>query len=1152
MKMSAKEREDARKEVSVLAQLKHPNIVCYIESFEEAGTLYIVMNYCSGGDLYGRINNQHGRLFTEDQIMNWFAQICLSVKHIHDRKILHRDIKSQNIFLSSSGMVQLGDFGIAKVLNNTVELARTCIGTPYYLSPEIVENKPYNNKSDIWSLGCVLYELTTLKHAFEAGNMKNLVLKIIRGSYPPVAPQYSYDLRGLIAQLFKRAPRDRPSINSVLKKNFIMERVRKLMSAEQIEDEFSHTVMHGAKLAKALPPAPRPSSAPKKSVAPRPGSAGRGRYNPASVYGVPIARKSQNRSSGELKKRGGVAGRGVNRPVPIPGQQDWEQKKKGLVDKEAKRREENKKKYEEQVARRHHNLVEKQKMDRINKARADGWRNLVGSSEEKSEARPQMPKGAGDARPLPVPRQQPAGQANADNRAGREPGNYDDYQTYLDPPHHTTPHHTTPHHTMTVLCHFRPTQTFGQAANADIRAGREPGNYHDYQDYLDKLKVDRQEKEKAPSQKKDYMAAPSPLPSDPNVPPAVHAALAINQANYDRQKGSQAAERARMVEDCMQRRQAAAANKARGRADLLGNRPPSGKGGGGRALPTPKPAASRPGSAQGRDREEQDYLERLRQIREQNMRERKNQLQKRAGIPSQAEREAEQRRKKAEGLKQQAEDWAKKKKEQLEKERQDLMKHQQDKLKQQQPGVNASRPGSAKANMTPAHAVPISGMLHLIGAGKQAALTSAGQEQATPAEEEEQPKSVQQRKSDILKRLNEKSPSRGKWGSDKGEAPPPVREEGGEGGVQMRRAWGDGAASPLAEPESARSQWSDEPLRLSNVPLEQTGSAMEATSARDKVVMNPGELETPRSARNQWGRPGSTVVRALDQLPVCQGTVSLTSTAESGESPTSPPTSKPAIGSTITLSKPSTPVTSTPPSSSSSSSTPPAPTPSAKPPIQSGTIVLKGAGASPSSTTSTTTTTATAATASSATITIAAADSAKEGGEKVQRHPWGKACDHSAAPPLGESMSPQCSATPGGRHATTVQRHPWGKACHHSAAPPLGEGMSPQCSATPGGRHVTTVQRHPWGKACHHSAAPPLGEGMSPQCSATPGGKHVTTVQRHPWGKACHHSAAPPLGEGMSPQCSATPGGRHVTTVQRHPWGKACHHSAAPPLGEGM
>lgn len=94
-------------------------------------------------------------------------QICFAVKYLHDKNILHRDLKLSNIFISSNGDIKLGDFGIAKVLNNTDEFAKTIVGTPYYLSPEICQKKPYNHKSDIWSLGCVLYELMNLKHAFE-------------------------------------------------------------------------------------------------------------------------------------------------------------------------------------------------------------------------------------------------------------------------------------------------------------------------------------------------------------------------------------------------------------------------------------------------------------------------------------------------------------------------------------------------------------------------------------------------------------------------------------------------------------------------------------------------------------------------------------------------------------------------------------------------------------------------------------------------------------------------------------------------------------------------------------------------------------------------------------------------------------------------
>ncbi|XP_075840635.1 serine/threonine-protein kinase Nek5 isoform X3 [Microtus pennsylvanicus] len=191
------------------------------------------MEYCDGGDLMQRIQRQRGVLFSEDQILCWFVQISLGLKHIHDRKILHRDIKSQNIFLSKNGMVaKLGDFGTARALNNSMELAQTCAGTPYYLSPEICQNRPYNNKTDIWSLGCVLYELCTLKHPFESNNLHHLVLKICQGRVTPISPHFSPDLQSLIPQLFKVCPQDRPSINSLLKRPFLETLIARHFSPE--------------------------------------------------------------------------------------------------------------------------------------------------------------------------------------------------------------------------------------------------------------------------------------------------------------------------------------------------------------------------------------------------------------------------------------------------------------------------------------------------------------------------------------------------------------------------------------------------------------------------------------------------------------------------------------------------------------------------------------------------------------------------------------------------------------------------------------------------------------------------------------------------------------------------------------------------------
>ncbi|NWS43428.1 NEK5 kinase, partial [Probosciger aterrimus] len=259
-KMPVKEKEASQKEVILLAKMKHANIVTFYASLQEKNKLYIVMEYCDGGDLMTRINMQHGVLFDEDQILSWFVQISLGLKHIHDKKILHRDVKAQNIFLSNNGKVaKLGDFGIARQLNSTMEFAHTCVGTPYYLSPEICENQPYNNKTDIWSLGCVLYELCALKHPvtilnvlfllfslikFEGNSLHQLVLKICRGHFHPVSPNYSYDLRILISQLFKVSPRDRPSISSILRKPFLQKLVLRYLPPELTQEELSHTVIH--------------------------------------------------------------------------------------------------------------------------------------------------------------------------------------------------------------------------------------------------------------------------------------------------------------------------------------------------------------------------------------------------------------------------------------------------------------------------------------------------------------------------------------------------------------------------------------------------------------------------------------------------------------------------------------------------------------------------------------------------------------------------------------------------------------------------------------------------------------------------------------------------------------------------------------------
>ncbi len=111
----------------------------------------------------------------------------------------------------------LGDFGIAKVLDSTQDLAKTCIGTPYYMSPELFKYEPYDFKSDIWSLGCCLYEICTFKHAFDAKSFQALAVKILKGNYNKISGRYSKELKKLIYSLMKVEPENRPSMIQIFK-----------------------------------------------------------------------------------------------------------------------------------------------------------------------------------------------------------------------------------------------------------------------------------------------------------------------------------------------------------------------------------------------------------------------------------------------------------------------------------------------------------------------------------------------------------------------------------------------------------------------------------------------------------------------------------------------------------------------------------------------------------------------------------------------------------------------------------------------------------------------------------------------------------------------------------------------------------------------
>jgi NIMA (never in mitosis gene a)-related kinase len=234
--LSAVDKAKAEAEADVLKQMKHSNIISYVESFLEKSNLYIVMDFADGGDLSDKIKEKKksglGR-FSEDEVMAIFVQLCLALKHIHQKKVLHRDIKSQNVFMTQTGIVKLGDFGVAKVLENTMAKAQTQIGTPFYLSPEICRGESYEHKSDIWSLGCLLYEMIAMKVPFAGSNLPALIRQITSAAPPNLKGNYSSDLKNLAFDLLNKRPQARPSIKEILTMPFVKNHTKRLLSLLQ-------------------------------------------------------------------------------------------------------------------------------------------------------------------------------------------------------------------------------------------------------------------------------------------------------------------------------------------------------------------------------------------------------------------------------------------------------------------------------------------------------------------------------------------------------------------------------------------------------------------------------------------------------------------------------------------------------------------------------------------------------------------------------------------------------------------------------------------------------------------------------------------------------------------------------------------------------
>ena len=244
--MTEQEKKETLNEAVILKKLDHPNIIKFKEVFiqrKPVEALNIVTEYADGGDLEQKIKEQNKKPFTEAEILDYFTQICLALQHLHKKKIIHRDLKSGNVFLMKSGIVKLGDFGISKGLKSSRDKAVTMVGTPYYLSPEIIMNKPYDAKSDIWALGVLLYELLTFKMPFNAKSLPLLSIKINKGEYAPPSSKYSSEIKDLLKKCLTLKPELRPSIDEILKLPLIKDRINSKLNEVQYDQDLSKTMV---------------------------------------------------------------------------------------------------------------------------------------------------------------------------------------------------------------------------------------------------------------------------------------------------------------------------------------------------------------------------------------------------------------------------------------------------------------------------------------------------------------------------------------------------------------------------------------------------------------------------------------------------------------------------------------------------------------------------------------------------------------------------------------------------------------------------------------------------------------------------------------------------------------------------------------------
>ncbi|XP_054890495.1 probable serine/threonine-protein kinase iksA [Poeciliopsis prolifica] len=214
-------------EIDVLRQTNHPHLINIRNSLkdENQNIYYIIMKECQGGSLADVVGKNPEELPQEPEVLSWIVEICMALKAIHEAHLLHKDLIPKNILLSEFGLVRLGGFGN---INDSSKGQSATNSNPAinYLAPEVFTGGTYDAKSDIWSLGCILYELCTKQKAFFAETTIKLMPKIISGHYPSLPSHFSFELCDLLSDLLKKEPEERPTASEILQRPIIIRCLR--------------------------------------------------------------------------------------------------------------------------------------------------------------------------------------------------------------------------------------------------------------------------------------------------------------------------------------------------------------------------------------------------------------------------------------------------------------------------------------------------------------------------------------------------------------------------------------------------------------------------------------------------------------------------------------------------------------------------------------------------------------------------------------------------------------------------------------------------------------------------------------------------------------------------------------------------------------